>query len=135
MYVAHRGTRIADVADGTSNTLLFGERYCYDPIYDSVTGDKLQYWGWAFYASNAGDVLSGTNVPMNFMLPQTFITLPTLQQTLLVTQRRSNFGSGHPGGANFALADASVRFIQDTIAPATYAALGTRAGGEVLGDY
>ncbi len=57
MYVAHRGTRIADVADGTSNTLLFGERYCYDPIYDSVTGDKLQYWGWAFYASNAGDVL------------------------------------------------------------------------------
>ena len=57
------------------------------------------------------------------------------QQTLLVIQRRSNFGSGHTGGANFALADGSVRFIGNGIAPATYSALGTRAGGEVLGNY
>jgi prepilin-type N-terminal cleavage/methylation domain-containing protein/prepilin-type processing-associated H-X9-DG protein len=135
MYVAHPGTRIADVTDGTSNTLLFGERYCFDPIYDQSTGDKLHYWGWAFYASNAGDIFNGTSVPMNFMLPQNFLSLPTLQQSALVTQRRSVFGSGHPSGANFALADGSVRFVPDTIAPAVYAALGTRAGGEVVGDF
>jgi prepilin-type N-terminal cleavage/methylation domain-containing protein/prepilin-type processing-associated H-X9-DG protein len=135
MYVAHRGHRIADVTDGTSNTLLFGERYCFDRIYDQYTGDKLHYWGWAYYASNAGDILSGTSVPMNFNLPENFPTLPVAQQVLLVVQRRSNFGSGHTGGANFALVDGSVRFIQDTIAKATYAALGTRAGGEVVGDY
>jgi prepilin-type N-terminal cleavage/methylation domain-containing protein/prepilin-type processing-associated H-X9-DG protein len=135
MYVSQPGTRIADVTDGTANTLLFGERYSYDPIYNQYTGDMLHYWGWAFYASNAGDILNGTSVPMNFMLPQNFASLPSAQQSLLVTQRRSNFGSGHPGGANFTLVDGSVRFIQDTISPAIFAALGTRAGGEVVGDY
>src|SRR5262249_3950030 len=54
MYVAHVGHRITEVTDGSSNTLLFGERSCLDPIYDQYTGDKLHYWGWAYYASNAG---------------------------------------------------------------------------------
>jgi prepilin-type processing-associated H-X9-DG protein len=42
------------------------------------------------------------------------------------------FGSGHPGGANFALADGSVRFLSDQIKLATLQALSTRAGGEVI---
>jgi prepilin-type N-terminal cleavage/methylation domain-containing protein/prepilin-type processing-associated H-X9-DG protein len=132
LYVAHIGHRIEEVTDGTSNTLFMGERASFDPIYDQYTGDKLHYWGWAYYASNAGDVLNGTSVPMNFVLPQNFASLPTAQQVLLVTQRRSNYGSNHTGGANFSLTDGSVRFIADSIAPATYAALGTRAGGEVI---
>jgi len=132
LYVNHVGHRIEEISDGTSNTLLLGERLCADPIYDQYTGDKLHYWGWAYYASNAGDVMNGTGVPMNFVLPQNFATLPPAQQVALVVQRRSNFGSGHTGGANFALADGSVRFIGNGIPPATFAALGTRAGGEVV---
>ena len=46
--------------------------------------------------------------------------------------RVNAFGSLHPGGANFAMADGSVRFIKQTIAQPTYHALGTRAGGEVI---
>ncbi len=46
--------------------------------------------------------------------------------------RVNSFGSLHPGGANFAMADGSVRFIKQTIAQPTYQALGTRAGGEVI---
>ncbi len=41
----------------------------------------------------------------------------------------------HSGGANAALADGSVRFIRASTTAATVFALGTRAGGEVLGDY
>ncbi len=44
---------------------------------------------------------------------------------------RSNFS----GGVNAALGDGSVRFVRDGIAPATWQALATRAGGEVPGDY
>jgi prepilin-type N-terminal cleavage/methylation domain-containing protein/prepilin-type processing-associated H-X9-DG protein len=135
LYTNHTGHRIDEVTDGSSNTFFMGERACRDPIYDQYTGDKLHYWGWAYYASNAGDVLNGTSVPMNFVLPQNFSTLASAQQSLLVTQRRSNFGSGHTGGANFALADGSVRFVSDSIAPVTFAALGTRAGDEVVGNY
>ena len=43
------------------------------------------------------------------------------------------FRSLHPGGANFALADGSVKFIKDSIGVNVYRALGTRAGGEVIG--
>jgi prepilin-type N-terminal cleavage/methylation domain-containing protein/prepilin-type processing-associated H-X9-DG protein len=38
----------------------------------------------------------------------------------------------HPGGVNFAFADGSVHFIKSSANPATYRALGTRAGGEVV---
>ena len=41
-------------------------------------------------------------------------------------------GSKHPGGANAAFADGSVRFIKTTVNPATLKALTTAAGGEVV---
>jgi prepilin-type processing-associated H-X9-DG protein len=40
--------------------------------------------------------------------------------------------SFHPGGVNMLRADGSVGFIKSSIAPATWRALGTIAGGEVL---
>jgi len=44
----------------------------------------------------------------------------------------ANASSLHPGGVNVAMTDGSVRFVKDTINQGTWAALGTRAGGEVL---
>ncbi|WP_233579094.1 DUF1559 domain-containing protein [Tautonia sociabilis] len=40
--------------------------------------------------------------------------------------------SNHPGGVNVAFADGSVHFVKDSVAPQTWWALGTRAGGEVV---
>jgi prepilin-type N-terminal cleavage/methylation domain-containing protein/prepilin-type processing-associated H-X9-DG protein len=42
--------------------------------------------------------------------------------------------SYHPGGVNVGLADGSVRFVADGIDFATWQAMGTRAGGEVVSD-
>jgi prepilin-type N-terminal cleavage/methylation domain-containing protein/prepilin-type processing-associated H-X9-DG protein len=41
----------------------------------------------------------------------------------------------HGGGVNAALGDGSVRFFRNSIAPAAWQALGTRAGGEVNADH
>jgi len=38
----------------------------------------------------------------------------------------------HPGGCNVRFADGSVHFLKETISPPAWAALITRAGGEIL---
>jgi prepilin-type processing-associated H-X9-DG protein len=48
------------------------------------------------------------------------------------TPRVCSFGSLHPGGTNFAMADGSVGFIKESISHQPYRALGTRAGSEVV---
>ena len=41
------------------------------------------------------------------------------------------FGSGRPGGAQFALTDGTVQFIGEGIDPQVLTGLSTRGGGEV----
>jgi prepilin-type processing-associated H-X9-DG protein len=43
--------------------------------------------------------------------------------------------SFHPGGVNVLFCDASVRYVNEAIDLNTWRALGTRSGGEVVGDY
>jgi prepilin-type processing-associated H-X9-DG protein len=43
--------------------------------------------------------------------------------------------SYHAGGVQVLLGDGSVRFVSDNISNATWRALGTKNGGEVLGEF
>ena len=42
------------------------------------------------------------------------------------------FGSRHPGGAHFAMADGSVHFLSETIEMRLYQKLATRKGNEIV---
>jgi prepilin-type processing-associated H-X9-DG protein len=134
VFDQNRQHTIGGITDGTSNTLMFGERHYFDPVFDTQTGDRIGDWGWCWFGAQ-GDAFLGTNVPVNFRLPANFSTLSAGQKQLLFDDRINAYGSGHSGGANFALADGSVRFISDSISPVTFRALGTRAGGEVLANF
>ena len=133
VFYRNKRYTIPGISDGTTNTLFFGERHFFDPVFDAspVVGDKIADWGWVWFGGE-GDVHLGTSVPINFRLPANFDTLPGGTQQLLFEDRINAYGSGHTGGANFALSDASVRFIRDSIAPLTFRAMGTKAGGEVF---
>jgi prepilin-type N-terminal cleavage/methylation domain-containing protein/prepilin-type processing-associated H-X9-DG protein len=92
-------SRFIDITDGTSNTLLAGERYSRDPAVDPADLPEWRGWAWTNYNSG-GDSLGDTSWPINS--PATVIG---------VDARKCNFGSGHTNGANFLLCDGSVRFI------------------------
>jgi prepilin-type processing-associated H-X9-DG protein len=66
-------------------------------------------------------------VPINYRVP-----LPPGGDFSTLEDRNCAFGSGHSGGANFAFADVSVRFLSDRTLLATLQALSTRAGEEVV---
>jgi hypothetical protein len=46
-----------------------------------------------------------------------------------------DFGSRHPGGAQFGFANGSAHFLGETINFTTYQDLATRDGGEVVADW
>ncbi len=133
---------LADVTDGASNTFLFGERSHYDPEFDRLTFTystafyPLAKWGnwagvYAVTASLANHLLS-TPAPINFRIPADISVDDFLGPTGAQNNRLCAFGSGHSGGANFAFADGSVRFLSESIPLETLQALSTRAGGEVV---
>jgi len=142
--------KMQGVTDGLSNTFLFGEMSRFrnepadSPFYFS---NVAAYWGGVDWSpgTNDGRITSGAyQVPKLNAPPDTtqavtaacFATAiyPPDWITVQACQNLGQFGfrSLHPGGANFTLADGSVKFIKDSIDLRTYRALGTRAGGEVV---
>jgi prepilin-type processing-associated H-X9-DG protein len=99
------------VTDGLSNTFLLGE----------VLPENCVYQGqWAPNFS-----MAGTSQPLNsFVEPKCDPAAAACHTT------KCGFTSAHPGGAHFAMVDASVHFINDTIDHVLYNNLGTRAGEE-----
>ena len=110
---------MSSVTDGTSNTVLIGEAL---PAEDG----NNEFWT----ASSAG---SGMTIPMNW---KTNVEVCDYGNQSNLNHRCNyaarGFKSRHPGGANFAFADGSVKFLKNTINRLTYCALGSRNGGEVI---
>lgn len=124
VYYYNSRVRTTDIIDGTSQTLAFGERFHNDMGYPSM--NTLGGWSWSNFAGPQ-DMLFSTPVPVNFTLDT--VAAPTTAQKDL---RTCAFGSGHPNGANFALADGSVRFLSltDNAQLSLFQALSTRANNE-----
>ena len=131
--------RIAEVTDGLSNTLLFGERYHRDANFDALytagsggASDQIAGYGWwaSFGTGAVTDVTESAYAPLNYL-----VSPSSSNPTLAVNMRINAWGSGHVNGANFALADGSVQFISNAISQTTLLWLATRAGGEVIPSY
>ncbi len=148
VYTYNNANRIADITDGTSNTFIYAER----ANGQFIPGDMDNYGWWADAVT--ADTLFTTLYPMN---PFKKIAYISEEYSNSYVESASSF---HPGGANFAFCDGSVRFVKDsintwpfnpstgfpvgatdnsgilTLAPGTrygvYQALSSRNGGEVI---
>jgi len=121
------GTRMTDITDGTTQTLMCGER---PPAADL-------FWGWwavsdydcllGLYDLEGQLIGEGQNYPGTFRAPT---TTPVDQG-----KESNHYWSYHSGGSNWLMGDASVRFIPYTAQPATYALASKASGDLVTSDY
>jgi prepilin-type N-terminal cleavage/methylation domain-containing protein/prepilin-type processing-associated H-X9-DG protein len=151
-------TTIGSITDGTSNTLLLGEKN-----FSKMTPAANKTVWFFFFSGANSDSMSTSMFPINAWKKFSFGTTQVDLGNVAGGGNASTAaaGSNHPGGANFAFCDGSVKFLKETIQswqydPATtlpigitytpqlysvvspapqygvYQALSTRAGGEVI---
>lgn len=101
---------MVDIRDGSSNTILVGER-----------SSRKGFSTWV-------GVVHGAKFPVERVVASTFRPPNNKHEQF------EDFGSWHPGGAQFVYCDGSVRMVNSEIRADTFQALGTRAGREIIND-
>jgi prepilin-type N-terminal cleavage/methylation domain-containing protein/prepilin-type processing-associated H-X9-DG protein len=138
-------TKFADVADGLANTILFVESagrpqvWRNGAVVGTVPQQRVNGGAWARPGSDfelKGTTSDGGTFPGPFAVN---VTNGEDVQGQYPHPVYGTLGTGevyafHTAGANVAFGDGSVRLIHSTIPIRTFAALVTRAGGEVTGS-
>jgi prepilin-type N-terminal cleavage/methylation domain-containing protein/prepilin-type processing-associated H-X9-DG protein len=97
--------RIADIRDGTSTTLLFGER-----AHGIGPPTKRDRWHWWTSSIGTQFTTMWPAHPQRAVRDLSDLSIPVGGSIYLVAA-----SSYHPGGTNFAFVDGSVRFVKDSI--------------------
>ena len=117
IFWVNSNTRLLTIRDGTSNTVMIGER---DGGDGNGSPRRAAIWAGAVRARWLNGTLGATDGTRTSMYLNSN------------GEPWNSLGSFHTGGANFALADGSIRFVRDSIDPTTYSAIGTKSGGETI---
>lgn len=148
-------TKLQQISDGMSNTMLLVE--CagrpslyrgsqHSQIMQSAVGYKpSDGWGWADIGnSGALDGATADGTQINSAVKQPIGQLPTCPiptacpvgaNVFINATNDSEIYAFHTGGANVLMADGSVRFLSENMSLQTLAAICTRDGGEVVGEF
>ncbi len=132
-------TNMANITDGTSNTLFITEGACRPDIYINA---KLTfaYSPAAGTGNNEGVCWADSEGPFSVDLSDVNGNIPpknvkidasVFNRNMNVTNQNEVY-SFHNDGANVSMGDGSVRFLKGSLSPAVFVATVTRAGGEVV---
>jgi prepilin-type processing-associated H-X9-DG protein len=136
--------RFGDVIDGSSNVFLVGESRWWS--YEHTNVGWPSWFSWASSNRTAGGsghvlVMAAAVDPINNPLVDYDSAKGWVDgsgnytNTLNLGTHTRCFGSRHPGGCHFALADGSVHFFSENMDLATYRQLGARDDGRPVGGY
>lgn len=131
-------TDIADLIDGTSNTVMMAETLVRRTgSGGGGPGEPGAYWDggiWGEFGFTTAEA-PNTSLPDQIYHCSTTSNINAPCSTVGNAPAYNFARSLHTGGVQVAMADGSARFISNTINLLTWRALGTRAGGEVLGEF
>lgn len=125
---------VSNISDGTSNSILIGECAGREDVWRKGVMTALDYGAGnvrargGAWATNDNVYTIGQRVTSNYGPGTT--TIPGILGINNSNEYGHCFYSFHEGGANFAFADGSIRFLAENIDLKTLASLVTRAGGE-----
>jgi prepilin-type processing-associated H-X9-DG protein len=129
-------TTIANINDGTSNTLL-----AVESRNEKTSVNYGPYWGQGLWSSTHALIYDANPKNTKSYSVNWASTMPNGAATVAQVPAANNprrlgfawsIGSLHSGGVNVAFADGSVRFIKDSINPSTWFATCTIGNGEVV---
>ena len=132
--IFYRNSRVslADITDGTSNTIAAGER-SHNLSYVTWVARSIRGWiGTTSVVSGGTDTFnpSPEEAWVQILGP---VGLSDGNRTINNPQAHvEDYWSRHPGGANFLFADGSVHFLKSTINPTAWRSLATRNLGEIV---
>jgi prepilin-type N-terminal cleavage/methylation domain-containing protein len=127
MFGENSDTRIANVVDGLSNTIMLGE------TTRGVVNGKGNTWGYRGWVMNGVDAACTQQNGHGINVWDRGPTRPTRIPGQLGSW--SWVGSNHPSGANITLGDGSTRFIRETTDFTTLVRLSRIADSLPVGDY
>jgi prepilin-type N-terminal cleavage/methylation domain-containing protein/prepilin-type processing-associated H-X9-DG protein len=133
MFFAKSRTRIGDLSDGTSNTIMLGELLV---VRDTALSAVAQDLRGAYQFGRRGASLFSTLEPPNTFRGDVVSACVDTRWTPCGARSDVNMAifsrSQHTGGANMARADGSVTFAPQSVDRIVFQSLGTRARGEVV---
>jgi len=127
MFGENSDTRISNVEDGLSNTIMLGET-----TRDVVNGNG-NTWGYRGWVMNGVDAACTQQNGHGINVWDRGPTRPQRIPGQLGSW--SWVGSNHPGGANITLGDGATRFIRETTDFTTLVRLSRIGDGLPVGDY
>jgi prepilin-type N-terminal cleavage/methylation domain-containing protein/prepilin-type processing-associated H-X9-DG protein len=126
-----RITKIADISDGTSNTLMLSETLKALSHKDDDWRGDIQNDDGVFKFMTLTTPNSTAPDVVNWAIHNSDPLMPVSTAGSEYSAARSR----HAGGVNAAMCDGSVRFVSNTVDLKTWQALGTMNGGEVASDF
>ncbi len=133
-------SRMRDIMDGTSNTILIGERVGGTDIYDNRGQLNATFTGALGTVNGGGwgDILNGEMWIAGALFdgtPSPFAPSGGPCAINCSNARGAGLYSFHTGGSQVLLCDGAVKFLSQNIDAGTFAGLVTRAKGETLGEF